>query len=486
MGGRKRYGKTKSRGQTTGLVELDVPQHYREAVIEAERYLLGALLSGRIDYNAFIGITGTSDPNLFSHPLHRSIYVAYLKYYRRHRSLVGLEAYLSREVGGADEQEYLEELLHHVASEPTPVVSEMCRHAGRVILRYYHYRRLGAIGHGLRAKSMRLLASAEPISRFQEVAFWTLYRLKDMKKYGGVMRPLSDVLQQLLQEGISDKRIPTGTPLDEYLDGGLPACQLSVLAARPGTGKTMFALQIAYHASLLGHRVIFFSYEMTMRNLVRRLVQQVLQVSPGHLPSFVRTAEGKQAVAGFSNVLGELPLMFVDGVHQTPGAVRSDVLRFIQSQMANGVKNPGVDLIIVDYLQLMSADQGFHSVDFGRVVELDYITASLKAIAREFDASVLVLAQLNREAQFKRPSLSNLKDSGAIEQNADVVLLMYRDEEETAGSNDSDTEWVTVEIAKNRNGPVGFVNFVFDKCSLLFRPPEALADGQEPKPVGTS
>jgi replicative DNA helicase len=256
--------------------------------------------------------------------------------------------------------------------------------------------------------------------------------------------------------------VPTGyRHLDAPL-GGLQRADLVVLAARPGTGKTSFSLNIARHACQSGYRVAFFSLEMSKVQLGMRLLSMETHIDQHRLRlGRVEDDEWEQLVAAL-DMLSEGQMWIDDTAALSLASLRSRARR-VQAQH-------GVDLIVVDYLQLMRAGiDGNGKRLQNREQEIAEISRGLKAIAKEVNVPVLALAQLSRAVEArasKVPQLSDLRESGAIENDSDVVLFIYRDdlynpESEARGIAD-------LIIAKHRNGPTGTIRLGFDPTQTRF------------------
>jgi replicative DNA helicase len=255
--------------------------------------------------------------------------------------------------------------------------------------------------------------------------------------------------------------IPTGYHDLDKLTGGLQKGDLIVVAARPGVGKTSLMLNIGYHAAFkYRQRVAIFSLEMSNEQLVQRFIASETGIDSQRL----RTADLKDEEWGIvTRVMMRMSdlLIFLDDTPSlSPLELRVKARRIYQEY--------GLDLIIVDYLQLMTGENGGRSEN--RVQEISYISRSLKAIARELKVPLIAGSQLSRlveQRSDKRPVLSDLRESGSIEQDADIVMFIYRDE-----LYNQDTEFKNVaeiNVAKNRNGPTGKVMLFFDKRLTSFK-----------------
>ena len=273
------------------------------------------------------------------------------------------------------------------------------------------------------------------------------------------LRSYYDVLEQ---RQASDKKfvgLPTGFyDLDAIL-AGLEAGDLLTLGARPGMGKTSFLVSLAHFLAKAGVSILWFTLEMGNEQLLQRLASVETEIAHHKFKQGILDAG---EYARWVNAVAKIehwPIIFDDSPSLNPIELRS---------MCRRVKREaGCDFVIVDYLQLMNGGpQRFEN----KTAEVSYITRTLKEIAREVGCPLLIAAQLNREVekrQDKRPILSDLRDSGSIEQDSDVVMFLYRDEvynEATEHPGEAD-----VIIAKHRNGPTGSATLLFRKELMLFR-----------------
>ena len=236
--------------------------------------------------------------------------------------------------------------------------------------------------------------------------------------------------------------LPTGLP---SLDGalhGLRAGHLIVLAARPAMGKSSLARNIALHAALQGFPVGIVSLEMTAKEIIFYTICSYAKVSASSIYANTYNTQDMQELSAATQKINDLPLHVIDDSSLTIPRLRASARRL--------AKNKGAKLIIIDYMQLISSPIGAYS----REREVAKISGALKNLAKELDIAILALSQLNRALEartVKRPQLSDLRESGSIEQDADAVLLLHRpeyyDENATKGLAD-------LILAKNRHGPV--------------------------------
>jgi replicative DNA helicase len=252
--------------------------------------------------------------------------------------------------------------------------------------------------------------------------------------------------------------VPTGFhDLDQYLSG-LQKSDLIILAARPSMGKTTLALDIARQAALThGTPTVIFSLEMSTQQLVDRMLAAQARVNAWSLRTGNLSAENEFAkIRDSLDHLSRAPIFIDDMAGNSIIRMRS-ICRRIKAEH-------GIGLIIVDYLQLMSTSKNYDSM----VNQVTEISRSLKALAKEFDVPVIALSQLSRavESRGGRPRLSDLRDSGSIEQDADIVMFIHREDK---GKDESErTNIAEILIEKHRNGPVGKVDLYFDEKSTTF------------------
>ncbi len=267
-----------------------------------------------------------------------------------------------------------------------------------------------------------------------------------------------DRLEKLHENKGELRGVPTGFhDLDQYLSG-FQKSDLIILAARPSMGKTTLALDIARQAAS-SHSIptIIFSLEMSTQQLVDRLLAAESKVNAWNLRTGNLTAENEfSKIRDSLDRLSKAPIYVDDMAGNSIIRMRS-VCRRVRAEH-------GLGLIIVDYLQLMSTSKNYDSM----VNQVTEISHSLKALAKEFDVPVVALSQLSRavESRGGRPRLSDLRDSGSIEQDADVVMFIHREDK---GKDESErTNIAEILIEKHRNGPVGKIDLYFDEKSTTF------------------
>jgi replicative DNA helicase len=273
------------------------------------------------------------------------------------------------------------------------------------------------------------------------------------------MAPIHDLLNDNLDrlESLYDKGDAiTGTPtgfadLDELLSGLQPNA-LYVIGARPSMGKTALALGVASHAAIDAQRpVLVFSLEMGQLELTQRMLCSEARVDSKRVRNGNLSEADWQKIAHATGRLAEAPVWIDDNPNLTIMEIRSKARR-LKSRLGD------LGLVVVDYLQLMTGRSSAEN----RQVEVSEISRGLKILARELGCPVLALSQLSRQLEMradKRPMLADLRESGSIEQDADVVMFIYRDDVYNPDSPDRGTAEILV--SKHRNGPTGMVRLAF-------------------------
>lgn len=248
----------------------------------------------------------------------------------------------------------------------------------------------------------------------------------------------------------------------DSLTTGFQKSDLIILAARPSVGKTSLALNIAEHAAVRDRRSVgIFSLEMSKEQLVQRLLSSVANIDADRLRTGFLEEMDFTRLAPAMNALSEAQLYIDDTPSISTMELRTKARR-LQAEA-------GLDLVIVDYLQLMQA--GSTTKDANRVQEVSEISRGLKGLARELSVPVIALSQLSRQPEMrneKEPRLSDLRESGAIEQDADLVLFLWREAERSGEAHAAEQEEIKLKLAKHRNGPTGEITLEFRKRQTRF------------------
>lgn len=425
--------------------------------LTAEQSVLGSVL---LDKDALIDVAPFLRPAFFYKEAHAIIYSAMLSLFEKHEpvDVVTLTAEIKKtgklkEIGGAS---YLSELLQVV---PTSAHAE---HYGRIVEDHYVKRQLISISARITESAFKESGEARSILDLAESEIFAISQLhtrRDFIVIKDILAASFDRLDELHKNAGGLRGVPTGyTDLDNKL-AGLQESNLLILAARPGQGKTAFTLNVAQHVSTTNKMPVgIFSLEMSKEELVDRLLVAQADIDAWKLKTGKLSDDDFTKLSEAMGQLADAPL-FID---DTPGLnimeMRTKARRL---QIEHGIK-----LIIVDYLQLVDAGKRFE----GRVQEVSYVSQNLKNLARELKVPVLAVSQLSRAVEArgtKVPQLADLRESGAIEQDADVVMFLYREEKEE-GEKWSPNALTKLLIAKHRNGPLGEIDFMFRGDRIKF------------------
>jgi replicative DNA helicase len=245
--------------------------------------------------------------------------------------------------------------------------------------------------------------------------------------------------------------VPTGFPDLDHLTAGLQPSDLVIVAGRPSMGKTALAINMAEHVVIkTGRPVVVFSLEMPGEQLAMRMMSSLARIDQHKVRTGKLEDEDWPRLTSAVSLLADAPLFIDDTAAMTPTEIRARCRRLKREH--------DLGLVVVDYLQLMQVPGGKES----RAMEISEISRSLKALAKELDVPVVALSQLNRSLEQrpdKRPRMADLRESGAIEQDADVIVFIYRDEVYNPES--ADKGKAEIIVAKQRNGPIGTVPLTF-------------------------
>jgi len=438
--------------------------------LEAEAAVLGSMILDRECIGQVVQVLSTES---FYRPEHRMIFDALVTLYdqnsavdlvllrdelRRRKQLeaVGGIDYLVRvaeSVPSAASVEYYSRIVHDKA-----LLRELV--AATTAILNDAYDEGGEVSEKLDAAERRVFAVTE-------------------KKLSGTASPITSLLQEAF-ENIESRKPNLLTGLDtgfyELNDKlcGLQKGEMIIIAARPSMGKTSLAMNMAEHIGVdEGLPVAVFSLEMGKRQLVERLLSSRSGIDAQRVRRGMLTTEQLKTLTETCSELYDKPIYIDDTAGMTPLEIRAKCRR-LKSQY-------DIQCVFIDYLQLMSVGGRVES----RQQEVSQISRSLKGLARELEVPVVVLSQLNRAAEGReghRPRMSDLRDSGSIEQDADVILLLHRESYYHQGDPDyphdgPEANKAEVIIAKQRNGPTGVVELIFDGSITRFKNPY---EGEEP------
>lgn len=427
---------------------------------EAEQSVLGSLL---LDKDAILKIVDILTPEDFYEDKNGVIYASMLELFEKREpiDIVTLSESLEaknqlKEVGGSS---YLAEIVNNTPSAANVVhYSQICR--DKAVLR----RLISASANISELGYDEDSEISETLDRAEQSLFAVSQKFLKNK-----FIPLKDILTDAFDRidkihKDKDKGALRGVP-SGYRDldlktAGFQKSDLIILAARPSMGKTSFALNLAENAAIDEKIPVgIFSLEMSKEQLIERLLSSQAGVDSWKLRTGNLSDEDFPKIGYAMGVLSEAPMFIDDTAGGNIMEIRAKARRL---QMEHGL-----GLVIVDYLQLMESHR--RSSDGNRVQEISEISRSLKGLARELDVPIIALSQLSRAVEHrdnKRPQLSDLRESGSIEQDADVVMFLYRDEYYNP---DSDRKGITeVLIRKHRNGPTGEAELFFNPSQMRF------------------
>jgi replicative DNA helicase len=440
------------RSVETGADAARVPPHD----LDAERAVIGALL---ISETAVAVVAEQLTPEEFYSETHRIIYAAMMRLYSRGDRIDQIT--LTNELNSINEfdrvggRAYVFQLV-----ESVPTASNAARYAeivrGKALLRS-----VIDVGSRITEDAFR---EPEDVTEALDSAEQLIYNVSNntLKQHLAPVSQLApgalEMIQRLYEQEGEVTGVETGFEDLDRLTTGFHKSDLVVLAARPAMGKTAMALNAIWHAS--GEKkmpVAIFSLEMSKEQLVQRLISQTTRIPAQSLRSGnVKAEDWPKLLRGVAQV-SEAPIWIDDTAGVTLMEMRAKVRRLASQLIAQG--GPPLSLVVVDYLQLMI---GQGNRNDNRQQEIAEISRGLKVLARDLDVPVLAIAQLSRAVESrhdKRPMLSDLRDSGAIEQDADMVMFLYRDEYYNPDSDDKGIAEVIV--GKHRNGPTGKVQLAW-------------------------
>jgi replicative DNA helicase len=417
--------------------------------LEAEESVLGAML---VSPNAVAAVSEILQPDDFYRKSHGTMYRAILEMYGRGDAIdsITLANELSNrgvleEVGGRAAVSTLAATVPAAANAP---------HYARIVRDTASYR--GLIRAGTDIATLGYERHGEPsdlVDRAEQIVFEIAdHRIKG--DFHGIDGLLQRTFERITALHESDREV-TGAPSGfrdlDRVTSGFQRSNLVVLAARPGMGKTSLALNMAAHLALREQLpVAVFSLEMSSDEIVQRLMCAEGRVDSSRLRNGRLTRDDWTKLTSACDRLARAPIFVDDSAGVTPIEIKAKARRL-------KTRHSDLALVIVDYMQLMSAPGRFDN----RVQEISHISRALKLIARDLDVPVLAVSQLSRAVEArsdKRPQLSDLRESGSIEQDADLVMFVYREEYYDRESPSGEAEVI---LAKHRNGPVDTVKLAY-------------------------
>ncbi len=427
--------------------------------LDAEVSVLGSLM---LDKNAIIHVADILSPNDFYHPSHQKIYETILELFERgepidiltvSHKLKGKKIF--KDIGGTD---YLSDLVSRV-----PTSAHIEQYAN--IVKEKRVRREIINASSVINEQAFEHADFESLIDEVEQKIFGISQRSRPQKFAHIKEGLPEAYERLEKLHQGDKNTLRGVPthftkLDNLLSG-FQRSDMIILGARPSTGKTAFALDIARNAAMHGNAVGIFSIEMSRDQIIDRFIASQAQIPlwrlrSGRLNDELEFALVQQAL----DELSKAPIFIDDSSSPSILQMRS-IARRLQLEHK-------LDLLIVDYIQLIRPNTSSDNV----VNQVSEISRGLKALARELNIPVLALSQLSRDIEkrdSKLPRLSDLRESGSLEQDADVVMFLSRDMNERTDLPEEGQGIVKVFVAKHRNGPTGMFELGFDKEKASFK-----------------
>jgi replicative DNA helicase len=438
-----------------------VTAHIPPQNLEAEQSLLGGLLVDPESINKIVDMVGPSD---FYKDAHGKIYDVMLDLYERNEAIdiitvssLARDKGLVEKIGGIT---YLNSLVDLMPSAANIVhYAKMVREKALMRNLINAATLIIEKGHELDTNVDSYIDEAENlIFQVAENKFKpSFFSMKDI-----VMGNIQTI-ELLAQKKQSVIGVPTGFTELDRLTSGLQPSDLIIVAGRPSMGKTAFCLNIAQYVATIKENPVsvgVFSMEMSKEQLVTRLLSSEAEIDHSRLRAGMLSQSDWRRLSEAASKLIEASMFIDDSPSMSVLEVRARARRL--------KKEHGLDLLIIDYLQLMKGRTFFES----RVQEISEISRSLKALAKELNIPVIAISQLSRapekrENEAKKPRLSDLRESGAIEQDADVILFIYRDEVYNKGSDKKGTAEII--IGKQRNGPTDTIELAFIDKYTAFR-----------------
>lgn len=429
--------------------------------IEAERSVLGALM---LDKDAIIKVANLLREGDFYKDDHNMIYEAMVELYEKHEPIdvLSLSNRLEEKgqldkIGGSS---YLATLANSVPS------SSIVAHYAKVVQKKSTLRKLITTASEIVELGYREEEDVEKILDEAEQKLFAIsqkYLKQDFIPIRSILEAAFNRIDELHKGDHKLRGIPTGFPDMDSILAGLQKSDLVILAARPSIGKTTLALDLARQIAVKEKIPVgIFSLEMSSDQLIDRMLAAESGVDLWRLRTGrLKTGDGDddfQRIGQAMGILSEAPIFIDDAGSANVMEIRT-MARRLQSEQ-------NVGLIIIDYLQLM---EGRRSSD-NRVNEISEISRALKQLARELNIPVVALSQLSRAVESRSPQipkLSDLRESGSIEQDADVVMFLYREDREKPDTPNKNI--VEVHIAKHRNGPIGRMSLYFNENSTTFK-----------------
>jgi replicative DNA helicase len=419
--------------------------------IEAEESLLSGIL---IDNNTLLDVIDIISPEDFYRSAHQKIFSGIVELFSKNEpvDLVTLTNALKErgsleEIGGAT---YLATLVDTVP------LAVNAKHYAKIVHDKATLRRLIERANDIAKECFEDRGNVDEIIDFAETSIFEISKNKHKQSFYRISEIIDGNIETL-EERQGNKALVTGVPTGftrlDNLTSGLQKSELIILAARPSMGKTALALNIARNAAVDANvPIAMFSLEMSKEQLSMRLLCSEARIDSSRLRGGFFSMEDWRKLTDAAGVLSDTSIFIDDTPDISAMEIRAKARRLKMEK--------DIGLVIIDYLQLMKGRMSAERRD----LEISEISRSLKALAKELDVPVMALSQLNRmleQRNDKQPRLSDLRESGALEQDADVVAFIYRDEIYNSDDNNPKKGTADILIRKNRNGPTGEVILTF-------------------------
>jgi replicative DNA helicase len=420
---------------------------------DAEKAVLGSIIKNS---ECLTLVESLLDAPHFFLDAHRKIYAA-ITDLSAHNESVDILTVADRLRGKEGDTDTIGPAYLVELTESSPVTQNVEYYAKIVRTDFYRRQIISACQETIHS-ALALDGSIESYIERVEKEFLSIAKNHDRKGIVPAREALDSTLEEIetrLARGEAVTGVPTGyTELDKLL-GGFQPSDLIILAARPGMGKTAFALNCAANAAKAGKNVVIFTLEMTKEQLMGRVLSSEAKVDSSRLSRGDLTEDEEDRLAQGARLVYTLSATM--GIDETPGVT----LMELRSRCRRYQKEFGLDMVIIDYLQLMGASSAGKRYE-SREREISEISMGLKSLAKELKIPIIALAQLNRGPDArpdKRPKMSDLRESGSMEQDADLIAFIYRDEYYNPGS--EDTGVAEINIAKNRHGSTASIKLAF-------------------------
>jgi replicative DNA helicase len=420
--------------------------------IEAERAVVGSLLLGYEENTE--DVVAILEPDDFYDPRCRAVYSAILA---------------EAESGVIDVSTIWERVKNsNLFSDPVEIVKYTdyhvpnVMHVARIVKDNSILRKLSQLGAELMNG-----AKEKSASELLELAEYRIFKLSEERTFqtyhlvSELLSPVFNHLEELakkVKEGVPVTGIPTGYEALDSMIGGFREGDFVIIAARPSMGKTAFALNLALNAARARAPVMFFSLEMSYQQLIERLLSTLSLVDLYKIRHGRLEEKDWRALVAAADKLMKLPIVIDDESLLD--------LRTTRAKLRRAKREHGIKIAFIDYLQLMHAKPSE-----SRQQQIAEISRGLKLLARELQITIVALSQLSRaveQREDKRPRLSDLRESGAIEQDADIVMFLYKDSYYKMDEEKKPADEVEIIIGKQRNGPTGTVTLLFNNNTTGF------------------